>query len=1105
MEVGVWLRDLGLERYTQAFAEHDVGPEVLPDLTEDDLVKLGVVSIGHRRRLLTAVAALRPPQQIAMIASAERRLVTVLFSDLVGSTDLASVLDPEEMREVIAAYQAAVVAQIEQHDGHVAKFLGDGILAYFGWPQALEDAAERAVLAGLGAVQVVARLRNPSGGVMAARVGISAGLVVVGDLLGSGAAREEAIVGETPNLAARLQTVATPGQVVIGASARRLIGGLFDLTSLGELELKGFRTPVEAYSVLGKARVESRFEAARGRDPAPLIGRESELRRLCDAWKSVHDGGGQAILMLGEPGIGKSRLARALSDEISSANHLVLRYFCSPHHTATALFPVIEQLRWAAQLADEDPSARQLAKLEALLGRAVADAGEVLPLFAALVGIPPDGIYHPPDLGPAALKARSLQALVDQLVGLARTGPVLVLFEDLHWIDPTTAELLGTVAGLLPTLPVLLVATARPEVTSPWESFQRLSLQKLDRRHSSDVLRQLVGGKSLPEALEHEVLAKTDGVPLFIEEFTKNLLETGCLADTGASYRLTRPLQSLAVPDSLQGSLMARLDRLVGPKNLAQIGAVVGREFSHALVAAVADLPEPEIAQALASLVEAGLIHRRGQGSDAVYSFKHALVRDAAYESLLRSRRQVLHGRIVAAIEIAFGALALSQPELIARHCAAAGMAEKAVAYWRRAGEQAVRRAALREAGEHFRNALEQTALLPESAARDRTELAILTQLGPALMSLHGWSAAEVGKVFERAGSVARRLELSADLAPPLIGMWLFHLARGQLDRAEDISGELFRIARGLDDVDFLLQAHHAAWPTAYLRGRLGAAAEHIHAGIGLYDEFRHERHRHLYLGHDPAVCGLAIGAVVQSLRGQGDSALAMERRGLDLARRLGHPPSLAHGLWFVGEARVTRGDTAGAEEIADALLLLCEEHRLPQPRATALMFKGWALARSGAVAAGVERVREGLVIWDALGARSYLPRALCLLAECLLLAGEHAGALDALHRGQAVIAETGETWCEARLHMLHAELIRETGADEGEMETALTVALALARQHDAAFWELGAAVPLARLWLGRGERLRAHALLRPVREKLTSGFPSPYVAAADDLLATIS
>jgi predicted ATPase len=812
---------------------------------------------------------------------------------------------------------------------------------------------------------------------------------------------------------------------------------------------------------------------------------------------------------MGEPGIGKSRLTRALVERVAAADGpaTVVRYFCSPYHASTALFPVAEQLQRAAAFESGDAPAVKLAKLAALLARAVADPAPAVPLLATLLGLPATGCYRPPDLTPAALKARTLAALLDQLKGLARAGPVLVLFEDLHWADPTTTELLVAVAAAAPHLAVLLLATARPEFRPPWPeggTATTLALGRLDRRQSAAVLQRLTGAKDLPEALETDILAKTDGVPLFLEELTKAVLETGWLTDAGDRYELNRPLPTLDVPDTLQGSLMARLDRLAGPKLVAQVGAVIGRDFDRALLGAVAEVPEAELDAALAALEESGLVQRRGEPRAATYSFKHALVRDAAYESLLRSRRQALHGRIVRAIERDFPQLATGQPELLAHHCAGAGLVEQAVRYGRQAGEQAVRRAANLEAIAHFRRALACNETLPESEERARATLGILAQLGPALMSVQGWPAPEVGAVFERAGEVARGLERSAALTPPLVGLWLFHVARGQFERAEAISGELFEIARDLDDPDVLLQAHHAAWPTHWLRGTCRAAADHIDAGLALYDERRHERHRYLYLGHDPAVCALAIGAPVAWMMGQPERADRLEREALDLARRLRHAPSLAHALWFVGEAQVARGDAEAAKATTDELLALCDEHKLPQPRATGLMFQGWALARAGETALGTARVQEGLGVWHRLGARSYLPRAHYLLAECHLLAGRRADGLGEVARALAVAAETGERWCVARVHALRADLLLQ-GGDAAGAEASLRTALGIAREQGALGWELSAATALARLLAERGERGQAHDLLAPVRAAFPpGGFGGPDLRAAEAVLASL-
>jgi predicted ATPase/class 3 adenylate cyclase len=1121
MDVAAWLKGLGLGQYERAFRDNDIDREVLPQLTAEDLTGLGVTSIGHRRKLLAAAGALRrgasplrsPPSKrrpaAPTVHDAERRQLTVMFVDLVGSTALSGRLDPEEMREVIRAYQNAVTGEIARYEGHVTKFMGDGVLAYFGWPQAQEDAAERAVRAGLEAARSVAKLRTPAGSTLAARIGIATGLVVVGDLIGEGGAREEAIVGETPNLAARLQALAGPGEIVIADDTRRLIGSLFALDDLGPQELKGFAAPVLVHTVRGQARIESRFDALKGDRLAPLVGRTRELNLLLRAWEGAHQGRGRAVLVSGEAGIGKSRLARALVEQAAADGATVLSFSCSPHHTATALFPVIDHLQRAAGLESEDPDPAKLAKLEAMLRRAVDEPSRVVPWFASLLGITADGQHRAPELTPAALKARTFEALLGQLAGLAQRGVVLMLFEDLHWADPTTVELLAATVAALPNMRVLLVVTTRPKFQPPWLNngpVETLALSRLSRRQSASLLRRLTQAKRLPEALEADILAKTDGIPLFLEELTRAVLEAGWLADAGDRYELTRPLPTLEVPATLQGSLMARLDRLAGPKAVAQLGAVIGREFAYSLLAPLADLPRPELDAALKVLEEGGLVVRRGEPPAAVYDFKHALVRDAAYESLLKSRRQVLHRRLVAAIEGGFPQLADGQPELLAHHCASAGLAEKAIAYWRKAGEQAVRRAANREAIEHFRRAVALLPARPETVERDRTELAILSQLGPALMSVHGWPAPEVGEAFERAERVARRLESSSDLTPPLVGLWLFHVARGQFARAEEISSELFRIAGELDDPEVLLQAHHAAWPTRWLRGLFAGAVEHIGAGLSLYDEGRHVRHRYLYLGHDPAVCALAIGAPVLWLLGHPERAVRREREAMELARRLGHAPSLAHALWFVGECQVARGDIGAVTATARELLGLCDEHKLPQPRATGLMFLGWALARTGEVADGVRRLEEGLSVWNRLGARSYLPRGRCLLAEARLLEGRHREGLEQVALALATAAETGEQWCTARLHQLRAQLLlQEHGRSDEAVETSLQAAIDIACSQGARGWELRAATLLAQLLAERGERGMAYEILAPVHGCFTEGLDTLDLREAKALLTALS
>jgi class 3 adenylate cyclase len=645
VDIAAWLRDVGLERYAQAFLEHDIRADVLADLTETDLEKLGV-SLGDRKRFLKAIAALRiassadsaKSDQVARSTprafaarEAERRQLTVLFCDLVGSTELSSRLDPEQMREVIGAYQASVAEVVRRWDGYVARDMGDGALVYFGWPQAHEDDAERAVCAGLELVQTVASLRPAASPVLQTRVGIATGHVVVGDL-GSWGDRDS-VVGETPNLAARLQSLAEPGAVVISQATRRLVGGLFELHDLGSQRLKGFAKPLAVWRVSGESKAEGRFEARHTTGLTPLVGRSHDLGILLERWAWARDGDGQVVLLSGEPGIGKSRLVREVRERLTGEPHIRLLYQCSPHHTTSPLHPVIEQLERAAGFERDDSPENKLDKLEALLARGTDRLDEAVPLIAALLGIHIGDRYTLPELSPQRQKQLTLEALADQLGGLSAERPVLLVYEDIHWIDPTSLELLGLVVERIQRLPVLAVITFRPEFQTPWSAqphVSALTLTRLGRRDGAAMVDRMVGGKTLPDEVSAQIAKKTDGVPLFVEELTKTVLESGLLKDAGDCYELFGPLPPLAIPATLQDSLMARLDRLGPVKEVARIGAAIGHEFSHTLLAAVARWSDAELQTAIDQLVASELIFRRGAPPGAAYSFKHALVQDAA-------------------------------------------------------------------------------------------------------------------------------------------------------------------------------------------------------------------------------------------------------------------------------------------------------------------------------------------------------------------------------------------------------------------------------------------------------------------------------------------
>ena len=847
MDIAAWLRGLGLERYAAAFGESDVDAEVLPQLTAEDLISIGVTSVGHRRKLLAAIAALTAEAPAAATAAsrgapepagAERRQLTVMFCDLVGSTALSARLDPEDLRAVIGAYHRCVAKVIGRGGGFVAKYMGDGVLAYFGYPRADEHDAERAVRAGLALVEAVAGLDTAAGAPLQVRVGIGTGLVVVGDLIGQGASQEQAVVGETPNLAARLQALAEPGTVVIGPSTRRLTGGLFDYEDLGAVEIKGLATPVIASRVLRESAAEGRFAALRTAG-TPLVGRDEELALLQRRWQQAKSGEGCVVLVSGEPGIGKSRLAQTLLERLSGEPHTRLRLFCSPHHQDSALYPTITQLERAAGFRRDDTAEQRLDKLEAMLAQATDDLGEAAPLLAALLSLPAGERYPPLNLTPQKQKEKTLRALVAQVEGLALRQPVLMLFEDAQWSDPTSLELLDLIIDRVPALQVLLIITFRPEFTPPWAGrphVTSLALNRLPPRQRAEMIAGVTGGKALPEEIADQIIDRTDGVPLFVEELTKAVVESGMLTDVGDRYTAAGQVTPLAIPASLQASLLARLDRLAPVREVAQIGAALGRQFSHELIGAVAPMPQPQLDDALAQLVGAQLIYRRGTPPDAEYTFKHALVQDAAYSTLLRTRRQQLHARIAATLEDRFPEIVAAQPALLAHHCTEAGLTEKAVEYWLAAGRQAWGRSAIAEAVALFRRGLALVPALPDGDWRRGRELDLQIVLGQALIMNRSWAAPELDEVYPRARELALTLNRPRALLFALWGQFTDHLFRADLKRARRLAAELRELGDTADDVLMQVMGCSASGMACLFLGEFTAARAYVEKGLALYD-----------------------------------------------------------------------------------------------------------------------------------------------------------------------------------------------------------------------------------------------------------------------------
>ena len=789
MDIGGWLRSLGLEQYEATFRENAINEKVLPNLTADDLKDMGVGIVGHRRMLLDAIALLRadgsakaPPSEASSTTlkpaqdTAERRQVTVLFSDLVGSTALSARMDPEDLREVISAYQKCVAETVQRFGGFVAKYMGDGVLVYFGYPQAHEDDPERAVRAGLELIQAVNALKSSAS--LQTRVGIATGLVVVGDLIGSGAAWEQTVVGETPNLAARLQALAEPNTVVIAESTRKLLGNLFELEDLGAKDLKGISEPVRAWAALRPSSVEGRFEALHATGLTELVGREEELEILLRRWSKAKTGQGQVVLFSGEAGIGKSRLTAALMERLQGEPHTRLRYFCSPQHTDSALYPVISQMERAAAFTHGDTAQAKLHKLDAVLAQ-TSTSTEDAALFAEMLSLPNDGRYPKLNLTPEQRRQRTLEALVSQVEVLARQNPVLMIFEDTHWTDPTSVEVFSRIIDRIRGFRVLLVVTFRPEFDAPWlgrSYVTALTLNRLAERDIRAMIDGVVGNKSLPANIRQDIIERTDGIPLFVEEMTKAVLEAG---SEGAAQRTAAavPSPALAVPASLQASLMTRLDRLGPAKEVAQIGAVIGREFSHALLSAVVSKPEQELASSLDRLIHAGLLFRQGAPPHATYLFKHALVQDAAYGMLLREPRRALHARIAETLENQFAAIAENQPELLARHCTEAGLTEKAASLWGKAGQRSLDRSALAEAAEQLTRALDQIAGLPATSALRREQIKLQAALITPLMHVKGYAAPETKAAVEEARLLIEQAEALGE--PPEDPLLLFSVLSG--------------------------------------------------------------------------------------------------------------------------------------------------------------------------------------------------------------------------------------------------------------------------------------------------------------------------------------
>jgi class 3 adenylate cyclase/predicted ATPase len=1040
---------------------------------------------------------------------AERRQLTVMFCDLVDSTKLSSQLDPEEYREVVRAYQRVCTEVIQRYDGHIAQLLGDGLLVYFGYPQAHEDDAQRAVRTGLGILAAMGdlntRLEQDKDIGLAVRLGIHTGLVVVGEM-GSQGRQEQLALGEVPNVCSRIQGLAEPNTVAISAATYQLVQGYFECQELGEHTLRGVTAPVLVYRVLQESGARGRLDVAVTRGLTPLVGREQEVGILLERWEQAKSGQGQVVLLTGDPGIGKSRLVQMLKEHVADEPHVRWECRSVEHYQNTALYPLTDFFQRALHWQQSDTAEARLEKLEQELRRYRFPLAETMPLFAPLLALPlPDDRYPPLPLSPQRQRQKTLESIGAMLLELAEHQPVLFILEDLHWTDPTTLEFLGLLVEQVPTAAIYTLLTCRPHFQPAWHHrsyITEMTVNHLSHTQVAQIVTGMTDGTTFPAEVLQQILTKTDGVPLFIEELTKAILESGQLKALDGHYELAGSLQALVIPATLQDSLMARLDRLMTAKVIAQLGATIGRQFSYALLSTVSQLDAATLQRELGRLVEAGIVYQRGLPPQTTYLFKHALIRDAAYESLLKSTRQQYHQRIAHVLEAQFPETAEAQPEFLAHHYTEAGLTEQAVAFWYKAGQRSSERSAHVEAIAHLRQGLGLLATLPETPQRLQREVDLLIAMGASLLAVKGYGAGEVRETYTSAQQLCQHLDNPQQLFPVLRGLWNYYHVRAKHQTAHALGEQLLTLAHQVRDPIMLIAAHRALGTTSFYLGTVTSAHAHFTQGIALYDPQQHRASTFLY-GEDSGVLCHSFAALTLWILGYPDQGLARSQEAVTLAQQCAHPLSLSFVLSFAAVFHQLRREARCTQERAEAALSVAKEQGFPLWVEYSALPRAWALAQQGQAQAGIEQLHQRMMAGRATGAevvsRSY---HLTRLAETYGIIEEPEEGLAVLAEALTLTETTGEQWYEAELHRLRGELLlQQSPSNPTEAENCFHQAIRIAQTQQAKSLELRAATSLARIWQEQGKRQEAYDLLAPVYGWFTEGFDTADLKDAKALL----